>query len=70
MQAVANLHFLQFAHIAIELGQGLCAAIIGCNTAIQIDALAARQLQDTLGQGWAAPRVQLAGLIIFIDHRF
>ena len=70
MQAVANLHFLQFAHIAIELGQSLSAAIIGRDAAIQIDAFASRQFQDAFGQGGAAAQVELAGFVIFIDQRF
>ena len=70
MQPVADLHFLQFAQVIVELGEGFVGGFVRADPAIEIEARRARKLDDALAQQFDPPRIDPGGLVIFVHQPF
>ena len=62
MEAVADLHLLDFAEIAIELAECVVAAVRGPDAAILVEPGGRGKLQDACAQGRTAARIDRGGV--------
>ena len=68
MQSVADLHFLEFAQIAVELDQRVVRALVGGDAAVDVDTGDPAQRQDLVGQQAQPARIDRRCLGIFVDQ--
>ena len=68
MEAVADLHLLDFAEIAIELAERVVAAVGGLDAAILVESGRRGKLQDARAQGWATAWIDRGGVEELVDQ--
>src|SRR5262249_54226570 len=66
VQAVADLQFLEFAEMIVELAEGRLGVVASADAAILVEPSRRRQLEDALAQQPAPARIQAGGLVVFV----
>jgi hypothetical protein len=69
MQAVADLHFLEFTQIGVELFQRRAFGLVAGNAGIMIEADITHQFQNAGAEQFEAAAVRAGGLKIFVNQR-
>ena len=68
VQPVADLHFLQFAQVIIELGERFIRRFLRVDPAIEIEPRRTRQFHDLVAEQVDPARINPGGLVIFVDQ--
>ena len=70
MQAVADLHFLQFAEVIVEPGQGRVLIVLVGHAAVGVQPRRPAERQYFRGQHFQAPGIDARRFVVFIDQLF